>query len=75
MVKPENRFEGARVMLGISKMEIINGLQTSRHVYREVMEGRKPMPFEWVAYLYTHYNIRPECIATGEGNMFMKSAS
>lgn len=75
MVQPENRFEGARVMLGISKIKILHDLKTTHHVYREVANGRKPLPFEWVAYLYTFHNIRPEWIATGEGSMFMKSAS
>ena len=66
------RFEAARVVLNIKVGRICKELETSRHIYKNVMIARTPLPIEWVDYMEQRYGISYIWILGGHGDMFIQ---
>lgn len=70
-----NRFEAARVVLNVPKEHLYNELETTKHIYKHMLTGKKLLPFTWVKYMEERYNISPNWIYAGKGDMFISRAA
>jgi hypothetical protein len=70
MVITENRrIEAVRVMLKFTKKLFWKELKTNQYAYTEITEGRKPVPSNWITHLNEKYNINPNWIILGKGDV------
>lgn len=69
------RFEAARVVINISKERLYDELETTKHIYKHMLMGKKKIPFEWVKHMEKCYNISQNWIYSGKGDMFFSKAT
>ena len=65
------RFDASRVVLGITVGSLCKELETSRHIYKNIMSGRTPLPADWVDYMELTYRISYAWVLGGHGDMFL----
>ena len=70
-LSPAKRFEATRVVLNMSLERIAKELETSRHIYKNVVTGRTPLPAEWVSYMEEKYRVSYNWVLLGRGDMFI----
>lgn len=69
------RFEAARIVINVQKEQLYSELSTSKHIYKHMLMGKKLLPFEWVKHMEERYNISPNWIYAGKGDMFISRAA
>jgi len=69
-----NRFEAARVVLKLPKEQLYGELETTKHIYKHMLMGKKNLPFPWVKHMEETYNVSQNWIYSGKGDMFSKAA-
>lgn len=65
------RFDAARVVSNIPVGRLCQEVKTTRHIYKNVMAARTPLPIEWVDHMEQHYGISYAWVLSGRGDMFI----
>ena len=70
LITPNRRLEAIRALVKKDKKTFVKEIGVKYFTYNEVIQERKPVPAEWVNFLYTKYNVHPNWIILGKGDIF-----
>jgi DNA-binding XRE family transcriptional regulator len=68
-ISVNDRFEGVRVMLGVTKKEIKEALGVNTWTYNNISQGRKEIPHSWLNYMYVKYRVNSDWILYEKGKI------
>ncbi len=68
-ISVNDRFEGVRVMLRLTKKQVRDDLGVGIYTYNEVSMGRKDVPSSWLNYMYVVHNVNTEWILRERGSI------
>lgn len=68
------RLKHARKALGLSQIEMAKALGIGQSTYCQFETGVRPLQARYINSLQSMYNVNPEWLKTGEGDMFIKSS-
>ena len=68
-ISVNDRFEGVRVMLRLTKKRIRDDLGVGQYAYNEVAMGRKDVPSSWLNYMYVVHGVNTEWILHEKGKI------
>lgn len=71
LLTPALRFEATRIVLRLSKGRLCKELDTSMHIYKNVLAGKTKLPAEWVSYMEQQYRVSYNWVLLGRGDIFI----